>query len=286
MAHNPRSINKQNFRKTYLLRFFTRCGIFVAAILLFLFGRQQFDVVLGLNFFKHFTLLHLLWIAWMFDMIMQLIPSTGYWPLGSQKYWGAYYVPINKRVDLSHLKQILSPKQLRKYLTIKNIHQHINRIHMSKYINQRRLIAFVKRSTRDAYYIAIIWIMMIIVFAILYKFKIMDHSILLLIAVAFYLSDVICVLFWCPFKVLFMGNRCCTTCRIFNWDHLMMFSPLIFIPGFFSWTLAGMAVVIFLVWEITFFVHPERFWEDTNNSLSCSNCTDELCGKRFMIKDN
>ena len=65
----------------------------------------------------------------------------------------------------------------------------------------------------------------------------------------------------------------------------MMFAPFLFIPGVFTWSLCIMAIIIFLIWEITFFVHPERFWEDTNNALSCKNCTDELCGKRLMVTD-
>ena len=77
-----------------------------------------------------------------------------------------------------------------------------------------------------------------------------------------------------------MKNRCCTTCRIFNWDHMMMFSPIVFIPGVFTWTLCLAAVVVFLVWEITFALHPERFWEGSNSALHCANCTDRLCGER------
>ena len=93
--------------------------------------------------------------------------------------------------------------------------------------------------------------------------------------VFFYLCDLVCVLVWCPFRVFLMKNRCCTTCRIFNWDHLMMFAPFLFLPGFYGWSLLGMSVVTFAVWEIAFRLHPERFWEGSNQALKCKT---ELTG--------
>lgn len=84
------------------------------------------------------------------------------------------------------------------------------------------------------------------------------------------------MLVWCPFRLM-MGNRCCTTCRIFNWDHLMMFSPLLFYPSVYCWSLLGLSVAAWLVWEIFIFLHPERFWEGANAALTCTSCTDKLC---------
>ena len=112
------------------------------------------------------------------------------------------------------------------------------------------------------------------------QYRGIDSKILLLLSVVFYVCDLICVLFWCPFRVWFMKNRCCTTCRIFNWDHIMMFSPLFFVPGFFTWSLCGVSIIVLAVWEISFALHPERFYEGTNEALRCSNCTDRLCGER------
>ena len=83
-------------------------------------------------------------------------------------------------------------------------------------------------------------------------------------------------LVWCPFRLM-MKTRCCTTCRIFNWDHLMMFSPLIFMGGFYAISLVVLAVLAWLIWEICILLYPERFWEITNVALRCSECTDKLC---------
>ena len=92
---------------------------------------------------------------------------------------------------------------------------------------------------------------------------------------AFYVCDLICVLIWCPFRLL-MRTRCCITCRIFNWDHLMMFSPLIFAGGFYTASLVILSLLAWLVWELCVMMYPERFWERSNAALRCSECTDKL----------
>ena len=84
------------------------------------------------------------------------------------------------------------------------------------------------------------------------------------------------VLIWCPFRLM-LKNRCCTTCRIFNCDHLMSFSPLIFMGGFYGISLVVLAVLAWLVWELCIMMYPERFWHQTNLALKCSECTDKLC---------
>ena len=74
-----------------------------------------------------------------------------------------------------------------------------------------------------------------------------------------------------------MKNRCCTVCRIYNWDFAMMFTPLVFIPNVYTWSLLGMSLLLLLRWEITLRRHPERFSDRTNACLSCQNCTEKLC---------
>ena len=77
--------------------------------------------------------------------------------------------------------------------------------------------------------------------------------------------------------VWFLKNKCCTTCRIFNWDHLMMFSPIIFMGGFYAVSLVTLALLAWLVWELCIMIYPERFWDRSNAALKCSECTDKLC---------
>lgn len=57
----------------------------------------------------------------------------------------------------------------------------------------------------------------------------------------------------------------------------MMFSPMIYIGGFFAISLVVFAIIAWLVWEICILLHPERFWDHSNLALKCSECTDKLC---------
>ena len=57
----------------------------------------------------------------------------------------------------------------------------------------------------------------------------------------------------------------------------MMFSPLIFMGGFFAVSLVVLAILAWLVWELCFMMYPERFWDHSNAALQCSACTDKLC---------
>ena len=90
------------------------------------------------------------------------------------------------------------------------------------------------------------------------------------------MCDLICVLVWCPFRLI-MKNKCCTTCRIFNWDHLMMFTPMLYVKGFYSLSLLAVSILVWCCWELCVLIYPERFWEKSNAALQCSECTDKLC---------
>ena len=121
--------------------------------------------------------------------------------------------------------------------------------------------------------------------AALYYTGLIDNGILVLISLFYSVSDMICILFFCPFQMWFMKNRCCTVCRIYNWDFAMMFTPLLLIPHPYTWSLLAMSLTILLRWEITLRRHPERFSEKTNACLSCKNCDEKLClHKRHILR--
>ena len=227
-------------RKIYFARLAGRCTVFLLAILLFLFRKEAFEVVTGMNFFTRFSILHLLWGIWVVDMIFQLMPIKAHISIGSQKVFGSLFRPIKEKINYNSLKK------------------------------------HIVDTTASAYKVMILWVLLTAVIGVLYFKGIIDASVILLISVFFYVCDLICVLIWCPFRLI-MKNKCCTTCRIFNWDHLMMFSPFIFVPGFFTWTLFSFSFVIWLVWELCVCLYPERFWENSNMALRCSECTDKLC---------
>ena len=234
------------FRQAYQNRLVLRCAVFVMSLLVYIFARDQFEVLYGFNFFRKLSIFHILWIMWVVDMTLQLVPTAKYWPLGSRKFFKNTFQPLRDYIDTSG----------------------------------KGLLQFIYESNRTTILVGFVWLALVGAVGVLHFTGVIPSDVLLLISVAFYVCDVICVLYWCPFRVVFMKNRCCTTCRIFNWDHIMMFSPIVFIPGFFTWTLCLAAFAVFMVWEITFALHPERFWEGTKESLRCSNCTDQLCGQR------
>ena len=81
-----------------------------------------------------------------------------------------------------------------------------------------------------------------------------------------------------------MKNKCCGTCRIYNWDYAMMFTPLLFVPGYYSWTLLGASLILLLRWEVAVYLHPERFSEATNACLACQNCPEKLCQHKRQLR--
>lgn len=226
-------------RMKYWGMFVIRCIVLVLSVLLYIYKKDAFDILEGANFFKEFSVLHILWIAWVIDMLFQLIPSKLI-PLGSQKLF----------------------KQRFKSLTDK--------------INYQALRDYISKSTKYAYRVFIIWSVMTIALGILYHFEILTAAHLFLICVLFYVGDLVCVLIWCPFRLI-VKTRCCTTCRIYNWDHLMMFTPMLFVSGFYSISLVILAFAVWVLWELYVMMYPERFWEKSNGALQCSQCTDKLC---------
>lgn len=65
----------------------------------------------------------------------------------------------------------------------------------------------------------------------------------------------------------------------------MMFTPLFFVRKPYTWGLLALSVALLIRWELTFYLHPERFSEQTNVYLSCKNCTEKLCRhKKQLLK--
>ena len=227
-------------RKSYMLRLILRCFILAGCILLFVLYPIEFAVLEGWNFFRRFSVLHLLWGVWVADMIMQLVPVKEKVPLGSQKLFRQRFRPIREKINYQALRQ------------------------------------YIISTTKAAYQVMLMWVALLTAIGICYYTGVISDTTLFLISAVFFVCDLICVLIWCPFRLI-LKNRCCTTCRIFNWDHLMMFTPMMFINGFYSRSLLILSFAVWLVWELCVLLYPERFWEYSNVALSCSECTDKLC---------
>jgi hypothetical protein len=57
----------------------------------------------------------------------------------------------------------------------------------------------------------------------------------------------------------------------------MMFTPMLFIKNFYSWSLVFTALVVLIHWEIIYAKYPQRFWSGSNQTLQCMNCKDKTC---------
>ena len=143
------------------------------------------------------------------------------------------------------------------------------------YIEPRRLGVFLVLAS---------WIVLNLTFGILYWTHIFDEGILVLISLLYGICDMICILFFCPFQTWMMKNKCCNTCRIYNWDFAMMFTPLLFIPHWLTLSLAGVSILLLINWEIIYFKHKERFYEVSNASLQCANCKEKLCTHKKQLQ--
>lgn len=142
----------------------------------------------------------------------------------------------------------------------------------------------INQSWKRTALVALVWLALNGVIGLLYLTSLIDRGILVLIAIGFSVCDIICILFFCPFQTWFMKNRCCTTCRIYNWDFAMMFTPLVFIPTLYTYSLLGCALLLLLRWEITYRLHPERFSTATNHCLDCANCQEKLCSHKKQLR--
>ena len=227
-------------RKRYFARLIGRILVFFACIALYLKQPEQFLVLEGANFFRQFSLLHLLWLVWVVDMLLQIVPVKNKVALGSQKLFANRFRPIREKINHQYLRN------------------------------------YIITTTKAAYKVFLLWGGLVVALGVLYYSGVIGKIGLFMVSVAFYICDLICVLIWCPFRLI-MKNKCCTTCRIFNWDHLMMFSPLLFVGGIYSVSLVLLALAAWLVWELCVMLYPERFCEMTNVALKCSECTDKLC---------
>ena len=227
-------------RKDYVIRLIGRCLVLVICSALCVLRPEWFGILEGLNFFRSPSLFHLLWVIWVIDMILQIIPIKNKVALGSQKLWANRFQPIKDKINYENLR------------------------------------SYIISTTKAAYKVFVLWCALVAAIGVLYYTGVIGKIGLFMITVFFYVCDLICVLIWCPFRLM-MGNRCCTTCRIFNWDHLMMFSPLIFAGGFYAVSLVFLAFLAWLIWELCVMMYPERFWDRSNAALKCSECTDKLC---------
>ncbi|MCQ2547059.1 MAG: hypothetical protein MJ161_05895 [Clostridia bacterium] len=224
----------------YMARLVARILIFLAAVAMYIFHKEWFTIIVSEKFFLNFTPLHVHWIILMLGMVIHLLPKF--------------------KITMSGLKS-------RPY-TYREPEEGYDKLQLLEYVQQMNI---------RAWRVLLLWVCGNAVFGILYLAGVIGAEELVMLTIFYFTCDLICMLVFCPFQKYMMGNRCCVNCRIFDWGHMMMYTPMLFIPSFFSWSLLFTSLVVAIRWELTYSRYPERFWRGSNATIRCENCKDKTC---------
>ena len=229
--------------RIHYIKLVVRSLLFLAALAVYVVNRLENSPSMFGGYEDSQLLLLVLTAFFSVEMVLRCFPSK-YESMGCQKQFARNYIPGDESFDRRELR---------------------------------------RRSVVPVLTVLLSWIVLNGLIALLYFLGYIDWGILLLIAIAYSVCDMICILFFCPFQTWMMKNRCCQTCRIYNWDYAMMFTPLMFVNNIYAHILVGLSLVLLLRWELCFFLHPERFYEQSNLNLSCAACREKLCHHKKQL---
>ena len=142
----------------------------------------------------------------------------------------------------------------------------------------------IRGSNRGALFALLFWLALNAVFYLFYWSGAVGPLFMVCLAGFYGVCDIICILFFCPFQAWMMHNRCCTTCRIFNWDYIMICTPLMVLKSPLILSACILSVLLLLRWEIAHLRHPHRFYESSNRAMRCSECQEQLCKYKRAMK--
>lgn len=234
--------------KTYLIKLIIRIVTFLGVFALYVNDKEQMMSLMTMSVWKGISPMHVLWLMFMVMMILHIFPL--------------------ERVTMALKKAEPEPYQEVEGYSELELHR------------------FIQQQNVRAWSVMLVWLIFNAIFGALYLFNALDEADLLMLTVFYFLCDYICILFYCPFQHLLMKNKCCVNCRIYDWGHFMMFTPMLFIQNFFSWSLFFTSCVVLIHWEVIYAKHPERFWSGSNKTLQCANCQDKTCQVKRRIMKN
>lgn len=223
----------------YLIYLAFRVLVFASAFAVYIYDKMFLEDTMMRPFLWRITPLHVLWMIFMVTMLLHIFPTK----------------KLTMALRKAEPQEYVAPEAY----------------------DQLELYRFVQDQNIKAWRVMLSWLFFNAIFGFLYLLKIIDNTDLLMLTIFYYLCDYICILFYCPFQHLIMKNRCCVNCRIYDWGHFMMFTPMLFIRDFFSWSLFFTSCVVLIHWEIIYNKHPERFWYGSNQRLQCQHCGDKIC---------
>lgn len=234
-----KKIEKTKIMKRYLMKLIFRILTFLLIFGMYLYDKSFLWKVAMSPIFSRICPIHILWGIFMGIMLMHLFPNE-------------------------YRSMALRKEEKQNYREVENY-------------SELQLLRFVQNQNEKAWEVMLVWLSFNAVFGILYLFHVLDETDLFMLSVFFFLCDYICILFFCPFQTHIMKNRCCVNCRIYDWGHFMMFTPMLFMKNFFSWSLFFTSLIVLIRWEIIYARYPERFWHGSNKTLQCANCKDKTC---------
>ena len=135
----------------------------------------------------------------------------------------------------------------------------------------------VRQANRGALWVLLSWLALNALVFLAYAWGWINQRFLVCLTGFYGVCDIICILFFCPFQSWMMHNRCCITCRIYNWDYAMMCTPLLGVAGPLSLSACLLAAAVLVRWEFTYLRHQERFFVSSNDALRCDQCHEHLC---------
>jgi len=244
-------IVKTDMLNCYLVKFIIRLAIFLFVFILYVRDKNRL-----IELFTHkvlfqigplgITPLYILWTIFMVMMIIHLFP--------------------HKQLSMALLKR-----------------KEENYVEVRDY-SKLELLQYVQDQNVKAWKVMLVWLSFNAVWGMLYLFEVISVVDLWMLTVFYFLCDYICILFFCPFQTVIMKNKCCVNCRIYDWGHFMMFTPMLFIKNFFSWSLFFTALIVLIRWEIVYTQNPHMFWSGSNQTLQCKHCKDKTCQIKTLIK--
>ena len=249
-------MNLSSHMKQYLVKFAGRLLVFLLLLLLYAFRREEITRFMEARSFMEIRdnavliPLLLLWVLFLWTMAVHLFP--GILPERFHTCALLKSVPENAALDPAFLKEQLPP--------------------------------ILIGQNRGARYVMLAWLVLNGPVYLLYRNGVIGGAELLLVTVFYYVCDYICILIWCPFQTFLMKCKCCVNCRIFDWGHIMMFTPMGFAEGIFPRVLFLVSAAVFIRWEICFAKYPAQFNERSNMRLRCVNCRDRICSVKKAVK--
>ena len=234
--------------RNYLIKFAIRLVTFLLIFLLYVTNKPLMYQLMTQPIYMGITPIHVLWLGFMVMMLGHIFSI--------------------RELSMAALK---TKKET--YAKVENY-------------SELELLKYVQDQNAKAWKVMLIWLIFNSVFGLLYVFDVIGSTDLLMLTVFYFLCDYICILIFCPFQTGIMKNKCCVNCRIYDWGHFMMFTPMLFIRNFFSWSLFFTACVVLIRWEITYAKHPERFYSGSNKNLQCANCKDKICQIKNGLQKN